>query len=36
MIRQNQRILGLLNMLADIVIVLLAYLFAAWFWLDVL
>ena len=36
MIRQNQRILGMLNMLADIVIVLLAYLFAAWFWLDVL
>ena len=36
MIRQNQRFLNAINVLSDIVIVLAAYFFASWFWLDVL
>ncbi|MEA5015872.1 MAG: undecaprenyl-phosphate glucose phosphotransferase [Candidatus Limiplasma sp.] len=36
MIKQNQRLLNFINVLTDGVLVLLAYLFAAWMWLDVL
>lgn len=36
MIRRNQRFLNFLNAFSDGIIVLLAYLFSAWFWLDYL
>lgn len=35
MIKKNQRLLNAINMITDAVIVLLAYLFASWFWLQV-
>ena len=36
MIKKNQRILNSINVITDGVIVLLSYLFASWFWLDLL
>lgn len=36
MIKKNQRILNTINVITDGVIVLLCYLFASWFWLDLL
>jgi len=36
MIRKNQRFLSLINAITDSILILLSYLFATWFWLDVL